>query len=181
MDKASRLLQRSKHAIARAYCLLYLIGVYEDEDKADAEAFQLLTTECDTSDPHVQYLLGWCYVFGYGCAVDEAQAVECYERAGNHFGALYHLAEMLWKRSRSAADRQRAIALYRHSATQGDVYSQFCLAKCYEDGIPDVLEKDIAQAKHWYSFAAEQGDDWYSLAAEHGDDKAAEALQRLSS
>eukprot|EP00698_Gefionella_okellyi_P023249 TRINITY_DN7877_c0_g1_i4.p1 TRINITY_DN7877_c0_g1~~TRINITY_DN7877_c0_g1_i4.p1 ORF type:complete len:203 (+),score=54.26 TRINITY_DN7877_c0_g1_i4:88-609(+) len=157
MDKASRLLQRSKHAIARAYCLLYLIGVYEDEDKADAEAFQLLTTECDTSDPHALFLLGWCYDDGYGCAQDKAQAFQCYERAGNDIEALMGLADLLFQQQDPVAD-SRAIALYRQAATQHCSRAQHILGIYYASGLPGVLlDKDIAQAKHWYSLAAEQG------------------------
>eukprot|EP00698_Gefionella_okellyi_P018865 TRINITY_DN5709_c0_g1_i3.p2 TRINITY_DN5709_c0_g1~~TRINITY_DN5709_c0_g1_i3.p2 ORF type:complete len:121 (+),score=26.58 TRINITY_DN5709_c0_g1_i3:40-363(+) len=89
-ERGERLLQQSKHEIARGYCALFGIGV----DGDDEQAYRLLRTHCDTSDPHVQYMLGRCYHLGRGCQEDEAQAMQCYERAGNHVGALYSVALM---------------------------------------------------------------------------------------
>eukprot|EP00698_Gefionella_okellyi_P024481 TRINITY_DN8649_c0_g1_i5.p1 TRINITY_DN8649_c0_g1~~TRINITY_DN8649_c0_g1_i5.p1 ORF type:complete len:211 (+),score=40.44 TRINITY_DN8649_c0_g1_i5:60-635(+) len=151
-ERVTQFLHRSKHVIARAYCLLCGFGMHEDQ----AEAYRLLNSECDTSDPHVQYLLGWCYASGAGCNEDNAQAVQCYERAGNHIEALSNLAMMLDQADRPIADRHRAIAMYRQAATQGYAFGQFSLGHCYADGIPGVLEQDIALAKHWYSLAAKQ-------------------------
>eukprot|EP00698_Gefionella_okellyi_P018243 TRINITY_DN5449_c0_g3_i6.p1 TRINITY_DN5449_c0_g3~~TRINITY_DN5449_c0_g3_i6.p1 ORF type:complete len:214 (-),score=47.69 TRINITY_DN5449_c0_g3_i6:147-722(-) len=151
-QRGEQLLQQSKHLTARAYCTLFGFGMDED----DKEAFRLLSTECDTSDPHVQYLLGLCYQWGYGCKEDKAQAIQCYERAGSHMQASNKLATLL-ERQDSIADRRRAITLYRQGATQGDSDAQFWLGFRYEHGLPGVLEADIAQAKHWYSLAAEQG------------------------
>eukprot|EP00698_Gefionella_okellyi_P021167 TRINITY_DN6786_c0_g1_i2.p1 TRINITY_DN6786_c0_g1~~TRINITY_DN6786_c0_g1_i2.p1 ORF type:complete len:139 (-),score=31.00 TRINITY_DN6786_c0_g1_i2:272-688(-) len=120
------------------------------------EAYRLLSTECDATDPHVQYLLGLCYDNGFGCIRDKAHAAQCLERAANHIAALSELADVLLQRP---IYDHRAIALYKHAATQGHGVVQNRLAEWYERGIPGVLEKDIAQAKHWYSLAAEQGHD----------------------
>eukprot|EP00698_Gefionella_okellyi_P013789 TRINITY_DN3793_c0_g2_i7.p2 TRINITY_DN3793_c0_g2~~TRINITY_DN3793_c0_g2_i7.p2 ORF type:complete len:161 (-),score=32.24 TRINITY_DN3793_c0_g2_i7:971-1453(-) len=146
------MLLQSCHVIARAYCLLFWIGDYENTE----EAYRLLSTECDASDPHVQYLLGRCYHGGYGCTRDEAQAALYFERAGNHIEAVNYLADMFSPEDGPIADRQRAIALLRQAATQGYVIAQYQLGYWYERDLPGVLEKDIAQAKHWYSLSAAQ-------------------------
>eukprot|EP00698_Gefionella_okellyi_P012607 TRINITY_DN3410_c0_g2_i1.p1 TRINITY_DN3410_c0_g2~~TRINITY_DN3410_c0_g2_i1.p1 ORF type:complete len:216 (+),score=48.46 TRINITY_DN3410_c0_g2_i1:75-650(+) len=151
--RGAQLLQQSKHVIARRYCTLYEID-YED----DEETYRLLSTQCDTLDPHVQYLLGECYRWGDGCTKDDAQAVQCYERAGNHIDALINLYSILSAYS-NADDHRRAIVLLRHAATQGHAAAQHRLGFRYEHGIFRVLEKDIEQAKHWYSLAAEQGNE----------------------
>eukprot|EP00698_Gefionella_okellyi_P018281 TRINITY_DN5462_c1_g4_i1.p1 TRINITY_DN5462_c1_g4~~TRINITY_DN5462_c1_g4_i1.p1 ORF type:complete len:203 (+),score=40.50 TRINITY_DN5462_c1_g4_i1:68-610(+) len=149
-EHGTPMLRQSKHVIARAFCLLYGLGVKKDPN----EAYRLLSTECDTSDPHVQYLLGWCHSLGHGCTRSEAQVVQWCERAGNHLGALSYLAFLL---EAPGADRPRALALYTRAATLGDAVAQHDLGFWYEDGMPGVLEKDVAQAKHWYTLSAEQG------------------------
>eukprot|EP00698_Gefionella_okellyi_P017704 TRINITY_DN5221_c0_g1_i1.p1 TRINITY_DN5221_c0_g1~~TRINITY_DN5221_c0_g1_i1.p1 ORF type:complete len:134 (+),score=17.54 TRINITY_DN5221_c0_g1_i1:29-403(+) len=121
--------------------------------------------EGDTSDLHVHYLLGRCYHWGLGCTRDKVQAAVCYERAGNHIMALYCLAELLNQQDRPIAERQRAVALYRQAATQGCADAQFSLGEIYEEAIPGVLERDVEQAKHWYSLAfgnatSTLGQDW---------------------
>eukprot|EP00698_Gefionella_okellyi_P024477 TRINITY_DN8649_c0_g1_i1.p2 TRINITY_DN8649_c0_g1~~TRINITY_DN8649_c0_g1_i1.p2 ORF type:complete len:203 (+),score=45.21 TRINITY_DN8649_c0_g1_i1:60-611(+) len=162
-ERVTQFLHRSKHVIARAYCLLCGFGMHEDQ----AEAYRLLNSECDTSDPHVQYLLGWCYASGAGCNEDNAQAVQCYERAGNHVEALSNSADLLNRHYHSAIDRLRSVALYRQAATQGDAYAQHQLGYLYKHGIPGMLEKDIVQAKHWLSLAAKDGNE-HSVSALRG-------------
>eukprot|EP00698_Gefionella_okellyi_P026018 TRINITY_DN9793_c0_g3_i1.p1 TRINITY_DN9793_c0_g3~~TRINITY_DN9793_c0_g3_i1.p1 ORF type:complete len:201 (-),score=50.06 TRINITY_DN9793_c0_g3_i1:72-632(-) len=153
-QRGTQLLQQSKHATARPYCALRAIGMDEDAN----EAFRLLTKECDTSDPHVQYLLGLCYANGYGCTPDKANALQCYKRAGNHVGAMSNLATLLLNLEDCAlADHHRGIALLRQAATQGFAYAQYDLGGWFQYGLHGVLEKDIAQAKHWYSLAIAQG------------------------
>eukprot|EP00698_Gefionella_okellyi_P013787 TRINITY_DN3793_c0_g2_i3.p1 TRINITY_DN3793_c0_g2~~TRINITY_DN3793_c0_g2_i3.p1 ORF type:complete len:212 (-),score=39.25 TRINITY_DN3793_c0_g2_i3:971-1519(-) len=149
--RGKQFLHQSKNPMARAWCILYRLVGTPDRNAG----FIVLTTECDTSDPHVQYLLGDCYMLQYNtCAVDKGAL--CNEHAGNHIQALNNLAELLDRRSSPISDRQRGIALYRQAATQGYANAQYCLGECFERGIPGVLEKDIAQAKHWYSLSAAQ-------------------------
>eukprot|EP00698_Gefionella_okellyi_P022021 TRINITY_DN7235_c0_g1_i1.p1 TRINITY_DN7235_c0_g1~~TRINITY_DN7235_c0_g1_i1.p1 ORF type:complete len:214 (-),score=65.88 TRINITY_DN7235_c0_g1_i1:75-653(-) len=161
-QRGEQLLLQSKHVTARVYRFVYGIDMDEDEEDEE-EVYRLLVTECDESDPHVLYLLGWCYHNGDGCNVDTAQAILLYEEAGNHIEALSGLADLLFEEEDgeeedgALSDRYRAIALYRQAAKQGYARAQCILGYSYEFGIYDVLEKDIAQAKHWYLLAAEQG------------------------
>eukprot|EP00698_Gefionella_okellyi_P017384 TRINITY_DN5070_c0_g1_i1.p1 TRINITY_DN5070_c0_g1~~TRINITY_DN5070_c0_g1_i1.p1 ORF type:complete len:209 (-),score=29.35 TRINITY_DN5070_c0_g1_i1:88-633(-) len=149
-ERGKQLLQHSKHVIALAYCKLWGFAMYENKN----EAYRLLSTECDTSDLHVQYLLGECCRNGYGCNQDKAQAVQCYERAGNHTGAVSELGILLDRQDDPVGDRTRAIVLYRQAATQGHAGAQYRLGSCYERGMPGVVDQDIVQAKHWFRLSA---------------------------
>eukprot|EP00698_Gefionella_okellyi_P017948 TRINITY_DN5329_c2_g1_i1.p1 TRINITY_DN5329_c2_g1~~TRINITY_DN5329_c2_g1_i1.p1 ORF type:complete len:154 (-),score=35.73 TRINITY_DN5329_c2_g1_i1:33-494(-) len=137
--------------MARALCSIWGIGVPEDNDAG----FRMLNTECDTSDPHVQYLLGICHRNGHGCVKNDTQAIQCYERAGNHVSALTNLGFMVVNGHGVAQDDSRAVALYRHAAEQGHSNAQYNLANVYEQG--KGVRKDRQQAKHLYTLAAQQG------------------------
>eukprot|EP00698_Gefionella_okellyi_P016071 TRINITY_DN4574_c0_g1_i1.p1 TRINITY_DN4574_c0_g1~~TRINITY_DN4574_c0_g1_i1.p1 ORF type:complete len:195 (-),score=35.60 TRINITY_DN4574_c0_g1_i1:51-611(-) len=167
-ERGTQLLQQSKHVIARAYCLLFGIGHFAVQQDRE-EAYRLLRTECETSDPHVQYLLGLCFDVGYGCKMDKAHAFKWYEGSGNHLDALNNLAFLLDRQYAPIADRHRAIALLRQSAMQGYAVAQFSIGYVYECGKSGVVQKDIEQAKHWYS-----------LSAEEGNEDAVKALNRLA-
>eukprot|EP00698_Gefionella_okellyi_P015381 TRINITY_DN4337_c0_g1_i1.p1 TRINITY_DN4337_c0_g1~~TRINITY_DN4337_c0_g1_i1.p1 ORF type:complete len:193 (+),score=38.84 TRINITY_DN4337_c0_g1_i1:37-579(+) len=157
-ERGTQLLQQSKHVMARAYRGLRVRGTEED-------VRQLLTVQCDASDPHVQWMLGVCYDCGLTFKEDEPQAVQCYERAGNHIVALNNRALLVSRAGGCAFDPQRSIELLTQSARQGYSLAQQRLAGCYERGFPGVSGKDIALAKYWYSLAAEQGSEMaaYSL------------------
>eukprot|EP00698_Gefionella_okellyi_P019077 TRINITY_DN5799_c0_g1_i3.p1 TRINITY_DN5799_c0_g1~~TRINITY_DN5799_c0_g1_i3.p1 ORF type:complete len:205 (+),score=41.30 TRINITY_DN5799_c0_g1_i3:52-615(+) len=123
-------LLQSNHSMARAWCLLWGFGVAEDQDAA----FEVLNTECDTSDPHVQYLLGISHYYGWECVQNDTQAIEWYERAGNHVGALFNLGYLFEHGIGVVRNDARAAVLYRPSAEQGDRDAQYCLARLYEQG-----------------------------------------------
>eukprot|EP00698_Gefionella_okellyi_P012862 TRINITY_DN3498_c0_g1_i1.p1 TRINITY_DN3498_c0_g1~~TRINITY_DN3498_c0_g1_i1.p1 ORF type:complete len:228 (+),score=32.56 TRINITY_DN3498_c0_g1_i1:88-771(+) len=70
-SEANSWLRKSKHAIGRADQALS-----QWQQPNAVEAYRLLTTECDTSDPHVQFLIGVCYDSGHnGGTSDEKQAM----------------------------------------------------------------------------------------------------------
>eukprot|EP00698_Gefionella_okellyi_P021983 TRINITY_DN7217_c0_g1_i6.p1 TRINITY_DN7217_c0_g1~~TRINITY_DN7217_c0_g1_i6.p1 ORF type:complete len:274 (+),score=43.70 TRINITY_DN7217_c0_g1_i6:267-1088(+) len=154
LPSAEQLLQQSNHAIARVYCSLRGIGMARNLQ----EAARLLATECDASDPHVQFLQGLSIDYGLHSRRNRAQAFQCYQRAagGNHIVALTHFAYLL--ADANATDRPRCLAFYRLTATQGHAVAQNRLGHWHEIGIPGVLGQDIAQAKYWYAMSAAQGD-----------------------
>eukprot|EP00698_Gefionella_okellyi_P019082 TRINITY_DN5799_c0_g1_i8.p1 TRINITY_DN5799_c0_g1~~TRINITY_DN5799_c0_g1_i8.p1 ORF type:complete len:198 (+),score=48.25 TRINITY_DN5799_c0_g1_i8:52-594(+) len=153
-------LLQSNHSMARAWCLLWGFGVAEDQDAA----FEVLNTECDTSDPHVQYLLGISHYYGWECVQNDTQAIEWYERAGNHVGALSKLGYIFEYDMDVAQDYVRAAVLYRHAAEQGYGEAQCNLAYLYEDGTG--VPKDLQQAKHWFTLANLQGHKHAEIALE---------------
>eukprot|EP00698_Gefionella_okellyi_P013786 TRINITY_DN3793_c0_g2_i1.p1 TRINITY_DN3793_c0_g2~~TRINITY_DN3793_c0_g2_i1.p1 ORF type:complete len:201 (-),score=27.39 TRINITY_DN3793_c0_g2_i1:145-660(-) len=138
--RGKQFLHQSKNPMARAWCILYRLVGTPDRNAG----FIVLTTECDTSDPHVQQMLGNCYLYGWGCAVDRNRAVECFERAGNHVIALTTYGSLF-------AEGAKAVELCRQAAEQGFHPAMFALARIYEDG--KIVPQDSDQARHWYTTA----------------------------
>eukprot|EP00698_Gefionella_okellyi_P023597 TRINITY_DN809_c1_g2_i1.p1 TRINITY_DN809_c1_g2~~TRINITY_DN809_c1_g2_i1.p1 ORF type:complete len:198 (-),score=39.01 TRINITY_DN809_c1_g2_i1:222-761(-) len=155
--RGEQLQRESKHAVARAMCLMYGFGVPGDVN----ESHRLLTTECDSTDPHVQYLMGVCSWYGWGCIANEPEAVQRFTRAGNHVFAVYRLALASSLGQGVPQDYVRAEQLYRHAAEQGYDLAQFRLGWMFERGI--AVPKDLEQAKHWMQMAAGQGNEQAKL------------------
>eukprot|EP00698_Gefionella_okellyi_P007919 TRINITY_DN1939_c0_g1_i5.p1 TRINITY_DN1939_c0_g1~~TRINITY_DN1939_c0_g1_i5.p1 ORF type:complete len:148 (-),score=18.78 TRINITY_DN1939_c0_g1_i5:18-419(-) len=80
--RGNQLLRQCKHSMARVWCLLYGIGCVEQDDNT---CFEMLNTECDTSDPHVQFMLGVCHHYGWGCVDNETQRCN----ATNELGIMW--------------------------------------------------------------------------------------------
>eukprot|EP00698_Gefionella_okellyi_P020957 TRINITY_DN6675_c0_g6_i2.p2 TRINITY_DN6675_c0_g6~~TRINITY_DN6675_c0_g6_i2.p2 ORF type:complete len:191 (-),score=24.62 TRINITY_DN6675_c0_g6_i2:879-1409(-) len=128
MNQGMKLLQQSQHIIAR---VLFLMNVGDSTD-----AYELLTTECDTSDPHVQYLLGQCLWKGWGCSADKPETVRCFKRAGNHLFAQCCLAVFyLYGRGGVQKDLGSALVLLQRAADQG-----WLDAKCELDVLKGISE-----------------------------------------
>eukprot|EP00698_Gefionella_okellyi_P015387 TRINITY_DN4337_c0_g4_i1.p1 TRINITY_DN4337_c0_g4~~TRINITY_DN4337_c0_g4_i1.p1 ORF type:complete len:182 (+),score=28.00 TRINITY_DN4337_c0_g4_i1:130-675(+) len=128
--------------MARSYCALYGIGL---DDSDEDERFRMLSTECDTSDPHVQWMLGDCHQYGAGCVKNDTQAMLCFERAGNHLFALHTLAIMfLNKASRSYcalygiglddSDEDERFRMLSTECDTSDPHVQWMLGDCHQYG-----------------------------------------------
>eukprot|EP00698_Gefionella_okellyi_P018823 TRINITY_DN5688_c2_g1_i2.p1 TRINITY_DN5688_c2_g1~~TRINITY_DN5688_c2_g1_i2.p1 ORF type:complete len:184 (+),score=30.02 TRINITY_DN5688_c2_g1_i2:385-936(+) len=151
VDRGQRLVQQSTHIIARAMCLLSGFGVMQ----SFTEAYRVLSTECDTSDPQVQCMLGGFLLLGQGCTIDPAHAIRCYERAGNHVDALLMLGVAVHSGLGLPEDFVRAVQLYRQAAEQGYADAQYSIGIMYADG--EGVSMDRQQARHWLQMAADQG------------------------
>eukprot|EP00698_Gefionella_okellyi_P017767 TRINITY_DN5244_c0_g1_i1.p1 TRINITY_DN5244_c0_g1~~TRINITY_DN5244_c0_g1_i1.p1 ORF type:complete len:191 (-),score=31.89 TRINITY_DN5244_c0_g1_i1:69-599(-) len=150
ISRGERLLQKSTHTMALALRLLDGITLRRDND----EAYRLLSTECDASDPHVQYLLGQCIFNGKGSF---AEAARCFECAGNHVEAIYFNACAFRHGIGVLYDLARSFQLYRHAAEQGYAAAQYPLGWMYERGTG--VTHDLEQAKRWMQVAADQGNE----------------------
>eukprot|EP00698_Gefionella_okellyi_P015602 TRINITY_DN4413_c0_g1_i2.p2 TRINITY_DN4413_c0_g1~~TRINITY_DN4413_c0_g1_i2.p2 ORF type:complete len:195 (-),score=37.26 TRINITY_DN4413_c0_g1_i2:195-704(-) len=148
--RGSQLIQQSKSYMARAWCFIWGIGVPPDP----SDCFRGLTTECDTADPHVQYLLSYFYLYGWGCVRSSANGVQCCERAGNHVGALYNLGYMFANGLGVERDYAQAAVLHRRAAEQGHREAQYSIGGMYEAGRGVPL--DLQQAQYWYALAVQQ-------------------------
>eukprot|EP00698_Gefionella_okellyi_P022607 TRINITY_DN7513_c0_g2_i1.p1 TRINITY_DN7513_c0_g2~~TRINITY_DN7513_c0_g2_i1.p1 ORF type:complete len:190 (-),score=43.27 TRINITY_DN7513_c0_g2_i1:259-756(-) len=151
-ERGTQLLLQSNHVLARIH--RKFAGIDREDMR---QVYQLLNTECDTSDPHVQFMLGYCHRFGKGCVENETQAAQCFERAGNHLIALYSLANMFEDGTGVVWDITRAAELLRHAAEQGFSIAQNDLGRKYEQG--SGVPRDLQQAEHWYTLAAQQGNE----------------------
>lgn len=93
------------------------------------------------------YLLGGIYLV----ALDSPElAVEAFEQAGEHPGALRMLAGLVAEGRGVAQDELRATQLYRDAAERGDMVAQ------YELGMR-AREHDAAVARRWLEASAAQG------------------------
>eukprot|EP00698_Gefionella_okellyi_P011564 TRINITY_DN3051_c0_g2_i1.p1 TRINITY_DN3051_c0_g2~~TRINITY_DN3051_c0_g2_i1.p1 ORF type:complete len:319 (-),score=0.27 TRINITY_DN3051_c0_g2_i1:62-1018(-) len=137
------LLKRSGHNIARAALLM----------KHDTpEAYKLLCTECDASDPHVQFLLGQCRLVPRDQRRDYHAASLCLARAGSHILALHLLAHI--RRYSQNPLRMETVAMFRRCAEQGFSRSQYALGELYANGTG--VPNDIKKARYWMEMAAAQ-------------------------
>eukprot|EP00698_Gefionella_okellyi_P017685 TRINITY_DN5212_c1_g3_i1.p1 TRINITY_DN5212_c1_g3~~TRINITY_DN5212_c1_g3_i1.p1 ORF type:complete len:213 (+),score=30.77 TRINITY_DN5212_c1_g3_i1:82-639(+) len=150
-DRSSQLMLQSKHILGRTMCMVFQINSSNKE-----EAFRMLSTECDASEPFVQYLLGECLWYQFGCECDREEAARCFARAGNHVPALVSLANTIWGRPRVPLEGMVSAAqLYRQAAEQGFAPGQYKLGETYELGVG--IPKDQKQAEYWMQMAAAQG------------------------
>eukprot|EP00698_Gefionella_okellyi_P018565 TRINITY_DN5579_c0_g5_i1.p1 TRINITY_DN5579_c0_g5~~TRINITY_DN5579_c0_g5_i1.p1 ORF type:complete len:104 (+),score=12.81 TRINITY_DN5579_c0_g5_i1:244-555(+) len=84
---------------------------------------------------------------GFGCTNDTAQTVQCYQRGGNHLGAVFRLGCNLHSGAGVARDLVRAVPLYRQAAEQGHVWVQYSLGEMYDigEGVPQNFQQAAKQ------------------------------------
>eukprot|EP00698_Gefionella_okellyi_P018822 TRINITY_DN5688_c1_g3_i1.p1 TRINITY_DN5688_c1_g3~~TRINITY_DN5688_c1_g3_i1.p1 ORF type:complete len:215 (-),score=39.16 TRINITY_DN5688_c1_g3_i1:194-745(-) len=150
-QRSTQLLQQSSHIVARALCATFAIGVQRDTNKV----YRLLSTECDASDPFVQYLLGECWLLGRGCTQNSAEALRCNEKAGNCLFALSRLGFCFQSGVGAPKDPVRMVQSYRQAAEQGFDVAQYELGVIYANG--HGVPPDLQQAEYWIQMAANQG------------------------
>jgi TPR repeat protein len=108
-------------------------------------------------DPHVQYLLGWCYHNGQGVVRDNTEAVRWFSKAAkqglaiaqSNLGICYDNGDSV------PVHHGKALSLYRKAAEQGHSSAQFNIGLNYENG--DAVTKDLFAAAAYYKLAADQG------------------------
>ncbi|KIW21316.1 hypothetical protein PV08_01896 [Exophiala spinifera] len=148
------------------------------------------------------YDLGCLHETGYGPDVfkDESYAAQLYTKAADlgHVDANYRLGQAYeLGQLKCPQDPALSIHFYTGAAERGHAESQMALCAWYMVGVPNVLEKDEAEAYEWAKKAAAQGlpkaeytvgyftetgigcrrdpleaNVWYVRAAEHGDERA---------
>jgi len=107
-------------------------------------AFATLLRLAQTGDPQAEVALGYFYAKGIGTPVDDAKAVELFERAAqkNHPAAIYNLAVSYeFGGTGLPRDRAKAEALYRRSAALDHAPSMHRLALMYLAG--KAVPRDI--------------------------------------
>ncbi|KAL6250374.1 Chitin synthase 4 [Rhinocladiella similis] len=148
------------------------------------------------------YDLGCLHETGYGPDVfkDESYAAQLYTKAADlgHVEANYRLGQAYeLGQLNCPQDPALSIHFYTGAAERGHAESQMALCAWYMVGVPNVLEKDEAEAYEWAKKAADQGlpkaeytvgyftetgigcrrdpleaNVWYVRAAEHGEERA---------
>ena len=110
-------------------------------------------------DPVAQYIIGRCYQFGKGVAIDMPQAVCWYTKAAESGNALAqnNLGHCLQVGLGVSKDIVSAVSWFRKAAEQGEISAQNNLGACYFRG--EGVEQDYRQAAYWFKKAADQGSD----------------------
>ncbi|KAK5459386.1 Chitin synthase 4 [Exophiala xenobiotica] len=108
------------------------------------------------------YDLGCLHETGYGPDVfkDESYAAQLYTKAADlgHVEANYRLGQAYEHGHLNCPqDAALSIHFYTGAAERGHAESQMALCAWYMVGVPNVLEKDEAEAYEWAKKAAEQG------------------------
>ncbi|KAK5070738.1 Chitin synthase 4 [Lithohypha guttulata] len=108
------------------------------------------------------YDLACLHEEGYGPDVfkDESYAAQLYTKAADlgHKDACFRLGEAYeYGQLNCPKDPSLSIHFYTGAAEQGHPQAQMALCAWYMIGVPDVLEKDEAEAYEWAKKAAENG------------------------
>ena len=114
-------------------------------------------------DSFGQFLLGYCYNWGWGVGVDKKRGAELFTSSaeqGNAYGQCW-LGFCYYHGYGVSQDRTRSSELYTLSAEQGNAIGQCWLGMCYydgtyHDGTDYTQNRDLA--RKWLRRAAAQGD-----------------------
>ena len=131
-------------------------------DKYD-EAFPVIKNEADNDNPEAQYLLGEMYYYGQGTPIDEAKAVEWYNKSAENgcpdaqyqLGYLYENGIVVAEDIAVANEWfKKSFEGYSNAADSGDAKSLYELAGMYYVGAG--VKSDYKKAFDLYYSAAEK-------------------------
>ena len=143
--------------------LMELVMRWFDAPQDTAAAERCFRRLADGGDPAAQWWLGTAYARGWGAEKDEAQAVEWFRKAARQgyapaqrkTGSADRTPEQWYEQYEKETDRDRRLVYLKKAAEQDHAEAQCQLGDCFYLG--QGVEKDLAQAAHWYRKAAEQG------------------------
>jgi len=124
--------------------------------KDDKKALEWYLKAASTGHVLAQYYVGHHYANGIGTKPDETTAIKWYTRAAKQ-GHTYsrQLIEECCGHKVEHAKGMTPFEKHMDDAEHGDAESQYIIGRYYEEGIG--VEKDLNEAKKWYTKAAAQG------------------------
>ena len=139
--------------------ILWLYIHYDDNKKDSLTAFQYLRQAADLEQPKALCDIGFYYLNGYIVSKDISKAIDYYERSArlgcteayNHLGSIYY-----WNKY-GVENRQRAASYWKQGAEAGNPECQYNYGCVLKKG--QGVKKDKHQAIHWFSLAAQNGDE----------------------
>ena len=131
----------------------YHDGLGVGKDKAKAWTWYLQAAELGSS--HAQIEVASCYASGKGVAKDEALAVKWWTKAAekDEPRAQKELGDYCWRKK----NNEKAFEWWLAAAYNGDETAMGNIGYMYYHGIG--AEKDVDEAKHWLTKAAEAGNE----------------------
>ena len=157
----------------------YKIGYKLYSSKQYEEAFPHLQYAAEKGHVEAQFLIGDCYDYGYGIAMDTDKSTDWYEKAaaGGHAEAQYRLGMMY-------ADVMGMLALARYNSQKPDQDKIHTKNELF-DGIASAFTKWASDPKETSSFiesykdAEEKTKKWLGAAARQGHKSAQEEYKDL--
>lgn len=137
-----------------------MAAAYDAADRGDYEtALSIWTPLAHAGIARAANNIGACFSEGLGVARD-VKLAECWLSVASEGGdpvGQRNLASLYFKGEGSGVtqDNNRALALYRAAAAQGDATAQDMLSWTLLEG--DGVEADAAEARRWAELAAAQG------------------------
>jgi hypothetical protein len=112
----------------------------------------------EQGNSYAQSSLGYRFANGQGVTQDYAEALKWYRKAAEqgNSSAQSSLGYMFENGQGVIQDKKLAAKYYRLAAEQGNVTAQYYLGLMYEFG-NSAINKDLLEARKWFSKAAEQG------------------------
>ncbi|MFC4389069.1 tetratricopeptide repeat protein [Gracilibacillus marinus] len=134
------------------YADMYLRGEYVE--KNEERALELFKISADKGVPEAMYTLGYMYENGVGTEVDMEESKRWFKESALH-GDVF-AANRLGHEAVEEDRGDEAIYWYQMAADRGDLYGEYNLGLCYENGIGTSV--NLKKAKLWYQKAALKGD-----------------------
>lgn len=139
---------------------LYAEGVKAFNKEDYTTAFGKLQEAADNGHTSAQAMLGYCYVNGLGCDVDNKRAANYYEMAANkgdamaqnNLGHLYEYGKGVKR------DGDMALHYYTKAAEQNYSVALYNVGHCFLNAV-GVNAVNKVQAGRWFRKAASEGDD----------------------
>lgn len=134
------------------YADMYLRGEYVE--KNEERALELFKVSADKGVPEAMYTLGYMYENGVGTEVNMEESKRWFKESALH-GDVF-AANRLGHEAVEEDRGDEAIYWYQMAANRGDLYGEYNLGLCYENGIGTSV--NLKKAKLWYQKAALKGD-----------------------
>ncbi|KAF9167498.1 hypothetical protein DFQ26_004452 [Actinomortierella ambigua] len=140
----------------------YIIGCMymggEGVEESTTDAYVWFQKAASQNHPRAQNAIGRMYYLGDGLEQDFSKAKEWLEKsaAQNYAPALTNLGELYKDGPEGLQDDRLALTFFQQAADQGESIGQYNIGWMYDHG--RGVEKDMEQAKFWYTKAAKQLD-----------------------
>ena len=139
--------------VALAFLQRFELGTQEVDP---IDTVSLLRTAAQKGNADAEFLLGQCYMDGFGVKPNKKEAARWLQHSAQqgHAGGLFEMGNLYFKGIEGPRDDSKGVEMYSVSAFLGHPEAQAHLGLLYHIG--HGLKKDVEESFVWYSLAAEQ-------------------------